>query len=130
MISLGLFSVVVAVLMVLVIFWLLRRDRFPIMHSVWWLSVALLVLLLGFFPQLIDHAASWVGITYPPSLLFIVAILVLLIKALLEDVDVSHDRRRILDLVQKVGMLEEQVNQLKQSSPPSSDHSDHQDPPK
>ncbi|TVS10738.1 MAG: DUF2304 family protein, partial [Wenzhouxiangella sp.] len=50
---------------------------------------------------------------YPPSLLFIVAILVLLIKLLLEDVDVSHDRRRLLRLAQKVALLEEEIGRLK-----------------
>ncbi len=75
--------------------------------------------LLGLFPRLIDEAAGWVGVAYPPSLLFIVAILVLLIKVLLEDVEVSHDRRRLLRLAQKVAMLEEEIERLKgQGKPP------------
>lgn len=75
--------------------------------------------LLGLFPRLIDEAAGWVGVAYPPSLLFIVAILVLLIKVLLEDVEGSHDRRRLLRLAQKVAMLEEEIERLKgQGKPP------------
>lgn len=112
--TLSMFSALLAGLVVVAIFWLLRRDRLPVMHSVWWLCVAGLIALLGFFPRLIDVAAGWVGVAYSPSLLFIVAILVLLLKVLLEDVDVSHDRRRLLRLSQKVAMLEEKIEQLQE----------------
>ena len=129
MMSLGFFTVLAALVMVALIFWLLRRDRLPIMHSLWWLGVAALMLVLGFYPGLIDRAAVFVGISYPPSLLFVVGILVLFIKVLLEDVGVSHDRRRMIDLVQKVGMLEEELNQLKQKHTASTDRSDQHNPP-
>lgn len=112
--SLQMFSGFLAALVVVAIFFLLRRDRLPVMHSLWWLSVAGLIGLLGFFPRLIDVAAGWVGVAYSPSLLFIVAILVLLLKVLLEDVDVSHDRRRLLRLAQKMAMLEEKIEQLQE----------------
>ena len=128
MMSLGFFTVLAALVMVALIFWLLRRDRLPIMHSLWWLGVAALMLVLGFYPGLIDRAAVFVGISYPPSLLFVVGILVLFIKVLLEDVGVSHDRRRMIDLVQKVGMLEEELSRLKQKQTTSTDHSDPHNP--
>lgn len=123
--SLTWFSASLAATVILAIFWLLRRDRLPVMHSLWWLSVAALIGLLGLFPGLIDRAAGWVGVAYPPSLLFIVAILVLLLKVLLEDIDVSHDRRRLLRLAQKVAMLEEDLEQLKQQG--GGDRKQHQD---
>lgn len=113
--SLNWFSASLAALVVVAIFWLLRRDRLPVMHSLWWLAVATLIALLGIFPRLIDQAAALVGVAYPPSLLFVVAILVLLIKVLLEDVDVSHDRQRLLRLAQKVAILEEELERLKES---------------
>lgn len=122
MIPLAWFSASLAGLVILAIFWLIRRDRLPVMHSLWWLCVAALIGVLGLFPQLIDRAAGWVGVAYPPSLLFIVSILVLLIKVLLEDIDVSHDRRRLLRLAQKVAMLEDDLETLKNAhnNPPSS----------
>jgi len=115
------FSASLAALVVVAIFWLLRRDRLPVMHSLWWLVVAALIALLGIFPRLIDEAAAMVGVAYPPSLLFVVAILVLLLKVLLEDVDVSHDRQRLLRLAQKVAILEEELERLKESGRSSVD---------
>ena len=105
-----------AALVIGVIFWLLRRDRLPVLHSLWWLIVAALIALLGVYPQLIDWMAMRVGVAYPPSLLFVVSIAILLIKLLLEDIDVTQDRQRLLRLAQKVAILEQELEQLKQDA--------------
>ncbi len=111
--SLNIFSALLGLLFVGMILWLIRRDRMPIMQSMWWMVVATIILILGIQPRLVDILSRWVGVSYGPALLFSLAILVLLIKLLLEDIEVSKDRRRIFHLVQKMGILEEQVRRLK-----------------
>ncbi|MBS3746544.1 MAG: DUF2304 domain-containing protein [Wenzhouxiangellaceae bacterium] len=107
-----LFAEFLALVVIVLIVWLIRRDRLPISHAIWWLAVAAIIALLGFFPNLLDALARAVGISYPPSLLFILAILTLLIKVLLEDLEVSTNRRRLLRLAQKTSILEEEIRQL------------------
>ncbi|MFO7764440.1 MAG: DUF2304 domain-containing protein [Wenzhouxiangellaceae bacterium] len=107
-----LFAEFLALVVIVLIVWLIRRDRLPISHAIWWLAVAAIIALLGFFPNLLDTLARAVGISYPPSLLFILAILTLLIKVLLEDLEVSTNRRRLLRLAQKTSILEEEIRQL------------------
>lgn len=113
MISLALFAQILAVAMVVMILWLIRRDRLPIGHSLWWLAVSIMIAAFGIFPGLIDSLARKVGISYPPSLLFTLAILTLVIKVLIEDLEVSSNRRRLLRLAQKTAMLEAELEQLK-----------------
>lgn len=109
-----LFAEFLALAVIVLIVWLIRRDRLPVNHAIWWLTVATIIALLGFFPNLIDVVAGAVGISYPPSLLFILAILTLLIKVLLEDLEVSTNRRRLLRLAQKTSILEEEIRELRQ----------------
>lgn len=109
----ALFAEILAIAMVVLILVLIRRDRLPISHSLWWLTVSALIAVFGLFPGLIDKFAGWVGIAYPPSLLFMLAILTLLIKVLLEDLEVSTNRRRLLRLAQKTAMLEEEIRALR-----------------
>lgn len=113
MISMQLFAGSLAVAMVALILWLIRRDRLPISHSLWWLTVSGLIALFGLVPGLLDSLARSVGISYPPSLLFFLAILTLLIKVLLEDLEVSTNRRRLLRLAQKTAILEQEVRELR-----------------
>ena len=109
-----LFAEILALAVIVLIIWLIRRDRLPISHAIWWLSVAVTIAVLGFFPGLIDAVAGFVGIRYPPSLLFILAILTLLIKVLLEDLEVSTNRRRLLRLAQKTAILQEEVRRMRE----------------
>jgi hypothetical protein len=112
--TISLFAEILAVAMVVLILLLIRRDRLPVSHSIWWLTVSVLIGVLGLFPQLLDRVAGWVGVAYPPSLLFVLAILTLMIKVLLEDLEVSTNRRRLLRLAQKTAMLEEDLRALRQ----------------
>lgn len=116
--SLTLFAELLAVAMAALILWMIRRDRLPVSHSLWWLAVSLLIALFGIFPSLLDRMAALVGIAYPPSLLFIVAILTLLVKVLLEDLEVSTNRRRLLKLAQKTAVLEEELRALRERIEP------------
>ena len=107
------FFVTLGLLVAVTILVLIRRDRLVVMHSIWWLIIAAVVLLLALFPELVDLAARKVGITYPPSLLFMFAILVVLIKLLMSDIDRSHDRRRLLLMAQRLALLESKIEQNK-----------------
>ena len=91
---------------------LIRRDRLHVSHCIWWMAVALVVVLLGVFPRLSDYVAAWFNIAYPPSIVFVVAILALLVKALIEDLEISRDRRRLLRLAQKVSIMEARIEEL------------------
>lgn len=108
------FNGLLALAVVVLIFWLIRHERLPVRRSLWWLAIAIAIGAFGLFPQLLDQTASLVGIAYPPALLFTVAILTLLIKLLLEDMEVSAQQRRILRLAQKTAILEDAVRELQE----------------
>lgn len=114
MIPLQVFAGALALAMVILILWMIRRDRLPVSHSLWWLTVSALIALFGLAPGLLDALAAMVGIAYAPSLLFFLAILTLLIKVLLEDLELTTNRRRLLRLAQKTAILEEEVRRLRE----------------
>lgn len=113
MIPLQIFAGGLGVTMAALILWMIRRDRLPVSHSLWWLTVSAMIALFGLMPGLLDTLAGMVGIAYAPSLLFVLAILTLLIKVLLEDLELTTNRRRLLRLAQKTAILEEEVRQLR-----------------
>src|SRR6056297_2000098 len=114
-IPLQLFAGTLSVAMIVLILWMIRRDRLPVSHAIWWLVVSGLIGLFGLVPGVLDKLARTVGVGYAPSLLFVLAILTLLIKVLMEDLEVSTNRRRLLRLAQKTAMLEEEVRNLRES---------------
>jgi hypothetical protein len=88
------------------ILYLVRRDHLYIKQGLFWILVAAASLLFGLWPYLIDTVGSALGIAYPPALLFLVAIIVLVFKALFGDIELTRVRRDLRRLNQRIALLE------------------------
>jgi hypothetical protein len=88
------------------ILYLVRRDHIYIRQGVFWIAVGALSLLFGVAPGLIDLLGGWLEIAYPPTLIFLVAIIVLVVKALLGDIALTQVRRDVRRLNQRIALLE------------------------
>lgn len=100
------------------IMWLLRRDHIHLSHGLFWLSVAALAAVLGVWPQTIDRIAKVTGFNYPPALLLLLAVIVLLIKTLHTDILNTRIERQVKRLNQRLAMLDlELQNEMSRRKP-------------
>lgn len=99
-------SAVLGLLIAGVILSLVRRDYLHTRYAVWWLCVAAGVLVLGIFPGLVDFLGSPFGVHYPPILLVILCLGLVLIKMLTMDLDRSRHERELRRLAQRLALLE------------------------
>lgn len=97
---------VIGVCIAAVILWLVRRDHLHGPYAIWWMGAAVTVGGLGFFPQLFDYLAVYVGIRYPPILAIVLALGLLILKILTMDLERSRQERLIRRLAQQLAMLE------------------------
>ena len=85
---------------------LVRRDHLYIRQGLFWIAIALLSLAFAIWPYLIDTLGASLGIAYPPTLLFLVAIVVLVVKSLLGDIAQTKLRRDLRRLNQRIALIE------------------------
>ncbi|GMR05138.1 MAG: hypothetical protein BMS9Abin23_1079 [Thermodesulfobacteriota bacterium] len=91
-----------SVLGALVIFGLvidfIRRGLLKEKYSVLWLASALAILALSIKKSFLDTIAIFLGVDYPPSLLFLVALLFVLLMLLHFSVVISifHEKNKVL----------------------------------
>jgi hypothetical protein len=85
---------------------LVRRDHIYIRQGVFWITIAAVSLLFGIWPYLIDSLGEVFGVAYPPTLMLLVAIIVLVVKALLGDIALTQVRRDMRRLNQRIALLE------------------------
>ena len=104
----------IGVLIGSLILYMVRRDRMHGPYAYWWLTVAGATILLGIQPRLIDKLATLAGIAYPPTLLFAVAIALILLKMLRTDVESSRHERRIRRLAQHVAIVADENRRLRE----------------
>lgn len=110
--SLNLFAALLGIGLAGLILYLLRRDYMHTSHGLFWFSVAIAAGILGFWPQLIDRLAQWVGISYSPAFLLLVAVLVLTVKALRADSENTRLERDLRKLNQRMAVLEARLDDV------------------
>ncbi len=96
------------------ILYLIRRDHLYLMHGLFWAVVAFCAAVLGAWPGLIDRLATFLGISYPPALLLLLANIVLIVKALHSDMVNTRIERDVRRLNQRLALLEADAEGLRE----------------
>jgi hypothetical protein len=88
---------------------LVRKNHLMVSHAIWWLMVAAASITFGAYPWLIDRIGALLGIHYPPILLIVVGLGLILIKMLTMDLKRSEQERNIRALTQRMAILESEI---------------------
>lgn len=102
-----------------IIFWLVRKDLLVSREAIRWLILALAVLLFGAFPSVNDWIGAKLGVGYPPIIPILLGFAVVLIKLVIADIQRTQLRADVSRLVQRVAMLEHDIERYKSTSPVS-----------
>ena len=103
---------VIGALLSVSIFYLVRKDKMHGPFATWWLMVALATIILAAFPQWVDTVAVKIGIVYPPTLILVLAVSMMLIKMLTMDMALTNKERKIRRLTQRMAILENKLDQI------------------
>lgn len=116
----GIIGLSAALLIVL----LIRRDHLHVRYGLWWLAIAVAFVVLGFYPRFFDWLAAQLGVAYGPVLALTLGLTVFVIKLLTLDIARSRSETRIVRLVQRISMLEAELDQARRKlGLPESDRS-------
>jgi hypothetical protein len=107
---------IIGVLLAGAILYLVRRDHLHGSYALWWLAVAVAILVLGVFPPVIDWLGHMTGISYPPVLPIIVGIGMILVRMLKMDIDRSRAERQLRRLTQKMAILEQEIAEARRAN--------------
>lgn len=107
------YFIVVSVLCIIYVISEVRKKKFSIKESFWWMVAAFAMLLLSIFPYSINWLAKIVGIAYPPSLFFVLCIIYLVFMIFRSSKKITEQQEKIIELAQQVSILREKVNNEK-----------------
>jgi hypothetical protein len=114
-------AIVISSGLLLLILELVRRKRLMERYALLWLFSSLLLLVLSVWSGLLNDLASALGVSYPPSALFAVAFVVILVLLVHFSLAVSRlsDQNKVL--AQRLGILQLKVEQLAEDAEPAED---------
>ncbi len=103
-----------ALLLILVIE-LVRRGRLKERYSLLWLLAGAVLLMLSLSRSVLEYISRIVGIYYPPSVLFLLAFLFLLLITLHFSVVISGLSDKNKKLAQELALLREELSEYRRN---------------
>lgn len=110
------FSALVAVVFFCLVVVLIRKDAIHMGSAVRWFVIAIVALVFGVNPTLVDQLAGYLGISYGPILPLLLVSVFLLVKALLADIERAKTQVKLDRLNQKLALMENaHLKEIKES---------------
>jgi hypothetical protein len=98
------------------VFELIRRGRLKERYALLWLFSGLVLLILSLSRSLLESLSRLVGIYYPPSLLFLIAFIFLLLITLHFSAVISGLSEKNKHLAQEIALLRQSLEEMRQTS--------------
>lgn len=102
--KLKLFIIVGILFFVLLLGYLIKKDKLPMKYAIIWLFAAFIVLLVPIFPNLFYKISNKLGFQALSSMLMVMFIGMLMLITLFLTIIVSSQNKKIIRLTQDIGL--------------------------
>ena len=104
-------ALTVSVLLLAVVLELVRRRKLTEEYSFLWLLCSAALVALSIRRDVLDAAARWLGVFYPPMVLLMLLIVMVFVASLCFSVIVSRQRQQIERLIEETAILSAELRE-------------------
>jgi hypothetical protein len=106
-------AIAASVSLLILVLELVRRRRLTEEYSVLWILSALALIGVSWRRDLLDTAARWLGVYYPPAALLLLVILIVFTASLSFSVILSRHQRQIDRLIEDTAVLAAELREIR-----------------
>jgi Uncharacterized conserved protein (DUF2304) len=110
-------AVVASALVIVWILLLIRNRRLQERHAILWLAAAIISAVLGAWQDGLGAFSRAIGVSYPPSALFLVVFVLFGLILLDTVIELSRTVARTRTLAQRIALLEERLRRVEGEAP-------------
>src|SRR5262249_45972634 len=103
----------VSVTLLIAVLELARRRKLTEEYSIIWIGASLALLALSIRREMLDGAARWLGVYYPPILLLLALIVTVFVASLCFSVIVSRQRQEIERLIEETAVMAAELREIR-----------------
>ncbi len=92
----------------------IRQSKLQIESAIFWILLALVLVVFSIFPSIADFCSRLVGIYATTNFLFVFAIFILIVKEFYMTLHISELETKIKELVQEMALKEKKIEEEKQ----------------
>ena len=96
-----------------------RRQRLREAYALIWIFLAVGMILISLWTDILKFISDILGILYPPATLFLLLLVGILLLLFQYSIVISMHHERILRLTQEITLLKEKLNRTEKTNEPS-----------
>ena len=96
-----------------------RRQRLREAYALIWIFLAVGMILISLWTDILKFISDILGILYPPATLFLLLLVGVLLLLFQYSIVISMHHERILRLTQEIALLKEKLNRMEKRNEPS-----------
>jgi hypothetical protein len=104
-------ALIVSVLLLAVVLELVRRRRLTEEYSFLWILCSIALVVVSARRDVLDAAARWLGVYYPPMVLLMLLVVMVFVASLCFSVIVSRQRQQIERLIEETAVLSAELRE-------------------
>ena len=114
----NIYFIIFALLIILYIFYSIRKNKLSIANSFIWIVFCIILLILSIWPTSLDWLANVLGIAYPPALFLTIAVVILFVMNFVQSKKIEDLHKKVIDLGQELSILKSTQKESPKSKTP------------
>ena len=106
------FFIIIAIILIMYIYHNVKKNMLSQDESILWIIGAFFILILSIWPNIVIWLADIVGIAYPPSFLFLITSVFLVVFLFRNSQQISVLIEKNKELIQDTALLEKRIREL------------------
>lgn len=102
-----------SLMLLLLVFELVRRRRLAEEYSALWIVSAFVLIGISLRRDVLDFAARWLGVYYPPAVLVLMLVAIISVASLSFSVILSRQQRQIERLIEENAIMAAELRELR-----------------
>ena len=92
------------------------NKNFDMYESIFWIIAAVAIIVLAVFPKSLDQISLKLGISYSPSLVFLLGVVFLLFINFKQSRLLNDEKQKTIELAQNIAILKEKIEEMEQNN--------------
>ena len=103
------FAIIFSIVFIFFILNLVRKNKLDEKYSILWMIFSIIILLVSIFPGIIERISNFVGVFYPPTLMLLLAIIIIGAYIVHITMVITKQNKMIIKLTQELAIFKEKL---------------------
>lgn len=110
--NMNILFIIIGIILIIYIIKSVIDKNFDMYESIFWVIATIGIIILAIFPKSLDTISARIGISYSPSLVFLLGVVFLLFINFKQSRLLNDEKQKTIELAEKLAILQQKVEEM------------------